>query len=84
MNVKVTTEPYSFSDSNDITISTEFHTRLSQVPIRDVKSLFQNFRLNFRSRIAGCSTVDDLYKLQGKILAIDELEKFFLEILRKP
>ena len=84
MNVKVISEPSLQTDANEITISTYFHAAISQVPTRDVKSLFQNFRLNFRSRIAGCSTVDDLCKLQGKIAAVDELEKFFLEILRKP
>jgi hypothetical protein len=84
MKARVISHPFYFADSSEISISTELHAILGQASAADLKTLFQNFRLNFRSRIVGCTTTDDLLKLQGKIAAIDELEKYFLGILRSP
>jgi len=58
--------PIALSDSSNIPIATELHAIIGQASIEDWKTLFQYFRLNFRSRIVGCATTDDLLKLQGK------------------
>jgi hypothetical protein len=81
MKVKIT-DSILTPDSNDIPVSPQFHGTILQTDKLDWLILFQNFRLNFRSRIGGCRSNDDLLKLQGKLETIEELQTFFIEMLK--
>lgn len=63
----------------------KIHTRLFEVfqmvDKSQLTALFQNLRLDLQSRISSLGD-RDLVKLQGKIEHIDELEKFFLGLLK--
>lgn len=67
-------------DRNKIFLSPHFYQTLSQTVPQQWEWLFDQFRLNLQSRIAG---VDErqLLKLQGNIEYTIELEKFFKEVL---
>jgi hypothetical protein len=67
-------------DRNKIFISPHFHETLGRTINQEWEWLFDQFRLNLQSRIAGADE-RQLLKLQGNIEYTMELEKFFKEAL---
>lgn len=79
MKPVVSNEP-SGRDRNKIFIPQHFHEMLGQTFTQEWEWLFDQFRLNLQSRIAGADE-RQLLKLQGNIEYTNELEKFFKEVL---
>lgn len=66
--------------SNFVRVPRHFFEILQQTDKSQWEQIFNEFRLNLQSRIAG-SDERDLLKLQAKLEYINELEKFFLEMI---
>lgn len=60
---------------------TEEQRQILRLGSSGIKDLFGKFRLDLQSRILGVQDAD-LIKLQGKIEFCNELEKFFLGLLK--
>ena len=70
-------------DHNIINVPTRMHAILCQTEPFQWEFLFDQFRLNLQSRIAGADS-PSLLKLQGNIEYMNEIEKLFKEIVGTP
>ena len=66
-----------------IPIGPEVYASIQLASQENWRNLFEFIRLNLRSRITSLEG-QDLIKLQGKLEAIDEVEKLFQEVNKTP
>lgn len=69
--------------SNTVRITERMFAIIGQCDRQEWSSLFNEFRLNLQSRIAG-SDERELLKLQAKIEQVNELDKFFENLISAP
>lgn len=81
MQLKLSDNQPPKAKGGEIYITNEQRERLVTLDKSDYNHICQSFRLDLQSRILGLSG-DDLIKLQGKLEYVDELERFFLGLLK--